>query len=103
MAYRSILVLILGFAAVTFWKLLTQRIPLSGLLQDTDGNFSPGRAQMLMVTLLIALRYLTQVMQKPTAFPDIPTEWLAALGASHSVYLGGKAYTILLGNRTNQS
>ena len=103
LAFRSTLVLILGFFAVTFWKLLTRGIGLKGLLQDGKGNFSPARAQMLMVTLVMAIQYLAQVMQKPTAFPEIPSFWLAALGTSHGVYLGGKAYTILLGNRSNQS
>lgn len=103
LASRAVLVLILGFLAVTLWQIFTSRISLSGLLQDTNGNYSPGRAQMLMVTLVIAIQYLAQVMQKPTAFPEIPTIWLTALGASHGIYLGGKAHTILFGNSSNQA
>jgi hypothetical protein len=103
LASRGLSVLILGFVVVTLWSVFTRRISLSGLLQDDKGSFSPGRAQMLMVTLLTALQYLGQVMQKPTAFPEIPAFWLAALGSSHGIYLGGKAFTILLGNRSNQS
>jgi hypothetical protein len=103
LASRSLTLLVLGFIAVTLWKIFTQSISLSGLLCDAQGNFSPGRAQMLMVSLLVALQYLGQVMHKPTAFPEIPSFWLAALGASQGIYLGGKAQDILFGNRSNQS
>lgn len=103
LASRCVLLLILGFIVVVFWQLFTQRISLGGLLKDGQGNFSAGRAQMLMVTLMTAMQYLVQVMQKPTVFPDIPTIWLAALGVSHGVYLGGKAQAILFGNRSDQT
>jgi len=103
LAFRCTLVLILGFFVVTFWKLLTQGIGLKGLLADGQGNFSPGRAQMLMVTLMMSVQYLAQAMRSPSGFPDIPNFWLVALGASHGIYLGGKAYTIFTGNRSNQS
>ena len=100
---RCILMLVLGFIVVILWQLFTRRLDLGGLLRDGQGNFSPGRAQMLMVTLVTAVQYLIQVTQNPTAFPEIPTIWLAALGASHGIYLGGKAQSILFGNRSDQS
>jgi hypothetical protein len=103
LASRSILLLIIGFIVVVVWQLFTNRISLAGLLQDDQENFSAGRAQMLMVTLMTAMQYVIQVTQKPTVFPEIPTIWLAALGASHGVYLGGKAQALLFGNRSDQS
>jgi hypothetical protein len=101
LVYRSILILILGFAVVALWNIFTRRIPLNGLLQDNNSDFSPGRVQMLVVTLMAAMQYIFQVIQNPTGFPEIPQTWLAALGASHGIYLGGKAYTIL-GGRSKQ-
>lgn len=96
LASRCLLALLLGFIVVTLWKLFTGSISLAGLLRVNDGTeFSPARAQMLMVTLVTALQYITQVIQHPTAFPEIPTIWLSALGASHGIYLGGKAVPIL--------
>jgi hypothetical protein len=102
LAYRGMLILLAGFAGVTIWKLFTQGMCLDGLLRDNNNEFSPGRAQMLLVTLLTAMQFLFQVIQHPTAFPEIPDAWLAALGASHGVYLGAKAFTIF-GNRSNSS
>ena len=103
LANRLLLTLILGFAVAVLWRLFTLGIGLNGLLQDDKGEFSPGRAQMLMVTLITAMQYLAQVIQKPTAFPEIPQVWLAGLGASHGIYLVGKARSILFGKGTNPS
>jgi hypothetical protein len=100
------IILLGGFIAVVMWKLATGEIPLDDLLygdarmhQGTGRAtfFSPGRAQMLMVTVTVAGYYLLQVIQDPTHFPAVPNELLAALGASHAVYLGGKAQSLYLG------
>jgi len=95
LAYWQGLVLLGGFFEIIFWRLLTRQISLAGLLQADDEGFSPARAQMLMVTLLVAMQYLMRVIQLGTAFPELPQSWLAALGASHGVYLGGKARIVL--------
>ena len=72
-----------------------------GLLSGDDASgktsFSPGRAQLLILTLLVALQYVMQVIHNPAAFPQIPGSWVAALGGSQVVYLGGKAQSLLFG------
>lgn len=84
---------------LVLWKLLTRRISLNMLLYGDDStghsSFSPGRLQMLMVTLVVALRFVLDVMHNPTAFPHIPNAWLVALGGSHVIYLGAKAQALL--------
>ena len=52
-----------------------------------------------MVTSLMAGYYLLQVIHDPTTFPKIPVSWIVALGGSHAIYLGGKAFSMLLGIR----
>ena len=96
-------ILLGGFAALILWKLLTGGIRLNLLLQgDTaDGrtSFSPGRAQLLMTTLLVAMQFLLQVSGNPTKFPRIPLFWIIALGGSQAVYLGAKAWSLLGGGK----
>jgi len=86
-----------GVFGVVFWKILTGSISLSGLFQTHDEQFSPGRVQLLIFTLIVAVRYVVQVIQNPTAFPEIPSDWIAALGGSQMLYLGGKARGMLFG------
>ena len=97
-------VILLGaFSVLVLWTLLTRRISLNMLLYGDDStgqsSFSPGRLQMLMVTLVVALRFVLDVMHDPTAFPHIPNAWLVALGGSHVVYLGAKAQALLSGRQ----
>jgi hypothetical protein len=96
------LLLVGGFFAIVFWGMLTRRIRLNGLLDgdQTDGatlttSFSPGRAQLLLVTLASALYFLVQVIRNPSAFPSVPPPLLLVFGASNAAYLGGKAYSLL--------
>jgi len=100
------IILLGGFISVVVWKVATGEISLDYLLYGdarTDQGaeratfFSPGRAQMLMVTVTVAGYYLLEVIQDPTHFPDVPNELLAALGTSHALYLGGKAQSLYLG------
>jgi hypothetical protein len=100
------IILLGGFISVVMWKLATGEIPLDDLLygdarmHEGAGRatfFSPGRAQMLMVTVTVAGYYLLQIIQDPTHFPDVPNELLAGLGTSHALYLGGKAQSLYLG------
>jgi hypothetical protein len=81
------------------WKLLTGGIELGQLLEgdQADGStyFSPGRAQLLVFTVLFAVHLWVQVMAHPGEFPVIPREYLAVLGGSQAVYLVGKARAML--------
>ena len=85
--------------AVVGYQLLTGRIRTKNLLlgrnRHGDLHFSPGRVQLLVFTMGAALQYLSQVLYDPTKLPEIPPSWLALVGGSHAVYLGGKAYAML--------
>jgi hypothetical protein len=90
-----------GLAAIIAYRLLTGEINTKYLLYGTqkDGSkyFSPERVQLLLLTLGTALFYIADVLKHRHSgmLPDIPTKTLALLGGSHSIYLGGKAYTML--------
>jgi hypothetical protein len=101
------LILIGGLVAVVFWKLMNGGINMDSLLDGDrlnqsgsgfDTSFSPGRGQMLMVTILTAVYYLLQVIHNPREFPQIPAAWVAVLGGSHAMYLVGKAKSMLIGS-----
>ncbi len=96
-------ILVAGFFGVVFWKILTGSVTLDCLLHGDDANgttsFSAGRAQLLVVTLMVAVQYLTQVIGNPTKFPDIPKFWIVALGGSQAAYLAGKAWSLLSGGQ----
>jgi hypothetical protein len=87
-----------ALAVIIAYRLLTQQINTKGLLRDKIGGraTSPGRLQLLIVTLLIAIYYVVQLFQTQK-MPDIPREFLLALGGSHLFYLGGKVYALLAG------
>src|SRR5262249_56830683 len=104
MASILCMILLVGFFGVIGWKLLTGGIRLNYLLYGlrlnrTDGDytsfFSPGRVQLLIVTILTASYYLLQVVHDPTKFPEVPAAWVAALGGSQAIYLVGKAQSML--------
>jgi hypothetical protein len=88
--------LLTALAAVIAYRMLTRQINTRGLLQDKVGGraVSPGRLQLLVVTLVIAVYCLVGVYQTQQ-LPDIPQELLLGLSASHLFYLGGKVYGTL--------
>lgn len=88
-----------AFALVVGWKLF-QSGSLAGLLRSGDGTFSPGRVQLLMLTVLTALQYILAVIHDPSHLPAIPMALVAATGGSQTVYLGAKAWGIF-GNKQN--
>lgn len=95
----ELVILLLVLIAIIAYKLLVQQINTNGLLLDkTSGrSFSPGRLQMLAITLMIAVYYVFLVMdaEDTTRLPDLPNEFLIALGGSHAIYLSGKLYGML--------
>jgi hypothetical protein len=107
--YWEGVIVIGGLFGVIAWRLFTGGISLDSLfcgerrdrttLSGYSTFFSPGRTQLLMVTLLTVGYYLLQVIHDPTAFPKIPAAWVVALGGSHAIYLGGKAVSMLFGIR----
>ena len=101
LAYWESVILLAGIFGIVFWKLLTGRISLNGLLEGdrADGStyFSPGRVQLLIATIFFGFYYLMQIVNNPSAFPPVPQELLVVLGGSQAVYLGGKARAMLFG------
>ena len=93
--------LLAAFAAVVFIGLLTGRIRTRGLLHgERKGGgryFSPGRVQLLVVTLFVALNYFVTVLHNraTVSLPDVDPSVLAVLAGSHVVYLSGKARALL--------
>jgi hypothetical protein len=89
---------LLSLAAIISVRLVTGSINTTGLLRSksprSDESISPARVQLLVFTLATAGSYLTQVLKLHGAvqLPDVPQHTLIALGGSHSVYLGTKAY-----------
>src|SRR5688572_17546967 len=95
----EMLIMLMVLMGIIAYRLLVRQINTKGLLLDkTSGRaFSPGRLQLLVVTLAIALYYILMVIDtKDTGkLPDLPNEYLVALGGSHVIYLGGKVYGML--------
>lgn len=69
-------------------------VPSDQKPRTRSGVISPGRIQMLVATLLVTIYIVTKVL-KTKEFPDIPQEYLWALGGSHGLYLAGKVYSML--------
>jgi hypothetical protein len=109
LAATAYVVLFAGFFCVILWKIATGDISLSYLLdgdvrdkKSRDGSGfsatpSGGRAQMLSVTLSVAMWYLLQVIHNPKQFPQLPDTMLGTLAGSHVVYLGAKAQGLFFG------
>jgi len=87
-----------GFFGVVALKIVTGEISLAHLLDAKDGtpnSYSPARLQLLIFTLVVAANYLHGVINNPQqdSLPDLPMSVVAALGGSHAVYLGSKAFS----------
>ena len=93
--WELILVLI-ALAAIVAYRMITQQINVTGLLMDKTGGriISPGRIQMLMASIGMAAYYLMLVFESKDKgrLPELPNEYLAAFGASQSIFLLGKLY-----------
>ncbi|SRR5258708_38088911 len=109
LARWEMLILLGGLMATVVYKLFTGGIDMSGLLTvkggPDDQSFSASRAQMLMATVVAGMYYLLQVIDNPSAksLPEMPPALVAILGGSHAIYLGGKARSLLFGNRGGNS
>lgn len=88
------ILLIAALGIVTLWK-IAATAKFSDLIQESDGSgsLSPGRVQMLVLTILTAMQYLVATIHDPTHLPVPPANLVAVLGGSHFVYLGAKAWT----------
>jgi hypothetical protein len=97
----ELIFLIASIGAVTLWKLFNSQ-SFAGLLLAQDKTISPGRVQLLMLTLLTAFQYLLATIQDPSHLPQPPASLVTAMGGSQLVYLGAKAWT-LFGQRLKNS
>jgi len=102
---KWLFVVILSVAAVLIiWQVTTSRINLSGLMIDkSNGEFSPGRLQLLLFTFLVAISYilavtghgipggLIEASEKPGQLPDVGKWVIGILSGSSASYLGGKS------------
>lgn len=96
----------LGFLLVLFgivvFRVMTGEVRTRGLIEGTTPRgsrfVSAGRLQLLIVSLVVAAQYLTQVWHTPQTFPDIPQHWLLFFGGSHVLYIGSKLH----GRRKNR-
>jgi hypothetical protein len=74
---------------------------MSGLLlrKNGSGSPSPERVQLLLATLAVSGKYLSEVFASPgsSKLPDISPDWLYVLGGSSAVYVAGKALTTFKG------
>ena len=92
----ELIILLVGLLVIVLSKAIGGGRNLSGLMTvkggKDDGAFSPGRAQMMMATLLTAMYYLLQVINNPSAdhLPEVPAALVGVLGGSQAIYLGGK-------------
>jgi hypothetical protein len=108
----EIVILLGGLAIVVALQLLNGKINTRYLLYGTitgrkknDGRyFSPERVQLLAFTVGAALYYTAQVMGTASSgtFPAIPQGWLAVMGGSNAIYLGGKTYSRWFGSDPSQ-
>ena len=100
LARWELIILMTAFGIVTLWKLF-RSASFAGLLRSGDGTLSPGRIQLLVLTLMTALQYLLATMHDPSHLPTVPSNLVTALGGSQVVYLGLKAWSAFGPKRNN--
>ena len=89
---------VLPLAALVAFRMLTGQINLRGLLRrkDDKSKVSPERIQLLLVTLALSGRYLSEALQSNgNSLPDVQPQMLYAFGASSTLYASVKAWTTL--------
>jgi hypothetical protein len=90
------LVVILACLAAATARQLARSVKLSELLSKTKGGKAdPERVMLLFVTVVGALAYLSYGLHEGLAqgkLPDIPEEFLAAMGSGNILYLSGKIF-----------
>ena len=87
-----------ALAAIIGVRLVTGSINTGGLLHSKSPTgqetISPARVQLLLFTLATAGTYLGQAVaaRGTLRMPDVSQSTIAALGGSHALYLGTKAF-----------
>lgn len=88
--------LLIGLMLIVIYQILTGKINTKRMLFEKNGScsYSPGRVQLLLLTLISVFYYILEVINNPTQFPKIPQELLLILGGSNIIYLVSKAYSL---------
>jgi hypothetical protein len=90
------LAFLLALISILVVRVLTGSLRTRGLIAGTTAAgsrfVSAGRVQLLIVCLLAAAQYLTQVWQNPHKFPEVPQNRLLLFGGSQVFYLGSKLH-----------
>ncbi len=76
-------------AALILWFIFTNKIDLSALVSETNGDASMSRFQLLIFTFVIGIG-LFMLIERGSVFPEIPQGVLTLLGISASTYAVGK-------------
>jgi hypothetical protein len=94
--FAVILIIILAFALVVLWWIVTDKITLTGLIAEADptnpgvvGKASLSRFQFLLFTFVIAGLFLLLSIEAGT-FIEIPGNVLGLLGISSGSYVVSK-------------
>jgi len=78
-------------AATILWYIWTDKIDLSSLLSEANGDASMSRLQLLIFTFVVAVSLFYLVEKRPDGtFPEITQGVLTLLGISASTYAVGK-------------
>jgi hypothetical protein len=88
-------VFVYGLALIVAWKLLTSRINIRGLLANKSrpSQISPGRVQLLISTMMVAIGYLRNTAAlEHGSFPQVGAGWLYLFGGSSLIYSARKAF-----------
>jgi hypothetical protein len=84
-------VFLAALAGTILWLIWTERINLSTLLTEANGQASMSRLQLLIFTFVVAMSFFMLVETNPKTLPNIPEGVLTLLGISASTYAVGKA------------
>lgn len=102
--YAAIILIILGFAALLFWRIVTGEVSLVGLVSeppDEQGRVkaSLSRFQMLLFTFVVAGLFLLLSIEAG-AFVEIPANVLGLIGISSGSYILSKQVGVAAKKKT---
>ncbi|HEV2729612.1 MAG TPA: hypothetical protein VGV15_06235 [Terriglobales bacterium] len=94
----EVVIFLLALFGIVVIRILTGAINAQGLLEGTTSSgarfASAGQVQLLIATIVTVVQYLSQVIDNPQEFPDIPQNWLLLFGGSHVIYLSSKFHSL---------
>jgi hypothetical protein len=76
-------------SGLLLWKMARNEINLSTILNESNGDASISRFQLLLFSMVVAVGLFLSMLNSLT-LPDIPNSILVLLGISASTYAAGK-------------